>query len=87
MAEVRVEIADLDPAMRSALAECELTGKRTHFMRGDRTIAITISYDEYQALRETIELGEREPLRRELEEREAEVRRGDLLLPEDLFVE
>lgn len=87
MADRTVEISDLDPVMRQALAECELTGRRSLFMRGGRIVATVLSWDEYLALRETVALGSDQRLHERLERRNEQIRANDLLAPEDLFVE
>ena len=71
--------------MRQLVAECEVNGARTVFARNGRPVAILASYDEYLALRETIEIGKDEGLRRQLETSEEEVKRNALILPEALF--
>jgi PHD/YefM family antitoxin component YafN of YafNO toxin-antitoxin module len=83
--EKRLEILDLPPDVRQLVAECEVSGKRTLFARDGRPVAILISYDEYLALRETIEVSNNADLRRQIETAEDEVKRGAMMLPEDLF--
>ncbi|HEX9500167.1 MAG TPA: hypothetical protein VGA10_00800 [Thermoanaerobaculia bacterium] len=85
--EKRLEILDLPPDVRQLVAECEVSGKRTVFARDGRPVAILISHDEYLALRETIEVSNNADLRRQIETAEDEVKRGAMMLPEDLFVE
>jgi PHD/YefM family antitoxin component YafN of YafNO toxin-antitoxin module len=85
--EKRLELLDLPPDVRQLVAECEVSGKRTLFARDGRPVAILISYDEYLALRETIEVSNNADLRRQIELAEDEVKRGAMMLPEDLFVE
>ncbi|MDQ6801964.1 MAG: hypothetical protein M3041_14140 [Acidobacteriota bacterium] len=85
--EKRLEILDLPPDVRQLVAECEVSGKRTVFGRDGKPVAILISHDEYLALRETIEVSNNADLRRQIEIAEDEVKRGVMLLPEDLFVE
>ncbi|HXI14412.1 MAG TPA: hypothetical protein VNM92_17470 [Thermoanaerobaculia bacterium] len=87
MADRIVELSDLDPVMRKALAECELTGQRSLFLRNGRIVATVISWDEYLAMRETMQLVPDLELRARLDARDAEVRGGDLFGPEELFVE
>lgn len=70
--------------MKDLVAECELTGNRTVFRRGERAVAILVSHDEYVALRETIALMNDAELRQRLEDAEAEFARNDILLPEEL---
>jgi PHD/YefM family antitoxin component YafN of YafNO toxin-antitoxin module len=71
--------------VRELVGECELTGRHTIFYRNERPVAILISHDEYLALRETIEIAADVDLREGLERAEEEVKRGAMLLPEDLF--
>jgi PHD/YefM family antitoxin component YafN of YafNO toxin-antitoxin module len=85
--EKRLELLDLPPDVRQLVAECEVSGKRTVFARDGRAVAILISHDEYLALRETIEVSNNPDLRRQIETAEDEVKRGAMMLPEDLFVE
>jgi PHD/YefM family antitoxin component YafN of YafNO toxin-antitoxin module len=85
--EKRLEILDLPPDVRQLVAECEVSGKRTLFARDGRPVAILISHDEYLALRETIEVSNNADLRRQIETADDEVKRGAMMLPEDLFVE
>jgi PHD/YefM family antitoxin component YafN of YafNO toxin-antitoxin module len=83
--EKRLELLDLPPDVRQLVAECEVSGKRTVFARDGRPVAILISHDEYLALRETIEVSNNADLRRQIEIAEDEVKRGAMMLPEDLF--
>ena len=77
----------LDPAVAEFVRECELTGRRTILLRNDRAVAALVSWDEYVALRETVELASRPSIAREIELADQQARRNALLLPEDLFVE
>ncbi|HEX6177686.1 MAG TPA: type II toxin-antitoxin system RelE/ParE family toxin [Thermoanaerobaculia bacterium] len=70
--------------MRELVSECELTGRRTLFERNGRPVATLVSYDEYLALRETVEIAPDEGLRAMIESADEDVRRNALLLPEDL---
>ena len=83
--EKRLELLDLPPDVRQLVAECEVSGKRTIFERDGRPVAILISHDEYLALRETIDISNNADLRRQIETAEDEVKRGAMMLPEDLF--
>jgi PHD/YefM family antitoxin component YafN of YafNO toxin-antitoxin module len=83
--EKRLELLDLPPDVRQLVAECEVSGKRTVFARDGKPVAILISHDEYLALRETIEVSNNADLRRQIETAEDEVKRGAMMLPEDLF--
>ena len=84
-ADRHYEMLDLSDAVRELVADCELTGARTIFQRNGRAVAMLVSHDEYLALRETIEIANDAELRARLEAAEAEVARGAMLLPEDLF--
>ena len=83
--EKRLELIDLPPDVRQLVAECEVSGRRTEFARDGRPVAILISYDEYLALRETIDIFNNGELRKQIDAAEDEVKRRALLLPEDLF--
>jgi PHD/YefM family antitoxin component YafN of YafNO toxin-antitoxin module len=83
--EKRVNLLDLPPDVRQFVAECELTGKTTVFERNGRAVVILVSYDEYLALRETIDIANDAELRAAITTAEDEVKRGAMLLPEDLF--
>ncbi len=73
--------------MRELVGECELTGKRTLLERNGRPVAALVSYDEYLALRETVDIANDTILRGRIDAADEQVRRGAMLLPEDLLVE
>jgi mRNA-degrading endonuclease RelE of RelBE toxin-antitoxin system/PHD/YefM family antitoxin component YafN of YafNO toxin-antitoxin module len=77
----RLEILEQPDDVRALIGECELTGKRTVFERMGQPVATLISYDEYMALRETIDISNDPDLREEL----ALGEKQELLLTEDLF--
>jgi PHD/YefM family antitoxin component YafN of YafNO toxin-antitoxin module len=83
--EKRLELLDLPPDVRQLVAECEVSGKRTLFERDGKPVAILVSYDEYLALRETVDIANNPELRRQIDSAEDELRRNALILPEDLF--
>ena len=83
--EKRLDLLDLPPDVRQLVGECELTGRHTVFERNGRAVVILVSYDEYLALRETIDITNDATLRASIERAEEEVKRNALLLPEDLF--
>ena len=85
--EKRLELLELSPDVRQLVAECEVSGKRTRFDRDGKPVAILVSFDEYLALRETIDIGNDVELRKQIDAGEEELKRNALLLPEDLFVE
>ena len=85
--EKRLEILDQSDAVREIVAECELTGKRTLFERNGRAVAILVSYDEFVALRETIAILPDTDLRARIDAADDQIRRGAMLLPEELLVE
>jgi len=77
----------LDPAVAHFARDCELTGRRTILLRNDRAVAVLLSWDEYLALRETVELAARPALAAEIATADEQTRQNALILPEDLFVE
>ena len=83
--EKRLDLLDLPPDVRQLVGECELTGRHTVFERNGRAVVILVSYDEYLALRETIDITNDAALRASIDRGEEEVKRNALLLPEDLF--
>ena len=83
--EKRLDLLDLPPDVRQLVGECELTGRHTIFERNGRAVVILVSYDEYLALRETIDITNDAALRVSIERAEDEVKRNALLLPEELF--
>ena len=52
----RIDLLDLPEDSRDLVRECEAQGARTVFERNGRPVAVLVSYDEYMALRETIEI-------------------------------
>ncbi|GEM_PF-459495 len=76
-----IDILEQPDDVRALIAECELTGRKTLFERQEQPVAILISYDEYMALRETIDINNDAELR----ELAVEAEPGELSLPEDLF--
>jgi PHD/YefM family antitoxin component YafN of YafNO toxin-antitoxin module len=83
--EKRLDLLDLPPDVRQLVGECELTGRHTVFERNGRAVVILVSYDEYLALRETIDITNDAALRASIERAEDEVKRGAMMLPEELF--
>jgi len=71
--------------VRQLVAECEVSGKRTRFERDGKPVAILVSFDEYLALRETIDISNNAELRKQIDSAEEELKRNALMLPEDLF--
>ena len=52
----RLDILDLPESARDLIRECEAQGQQTWFERNGKPVAVLVSYDEYLALRETIEI-------------------------------
>jgi mRNA-degrading endonuclease RelE of RelBE toxin-antitoxin system/PHD/YefM family antitoxin component YafN of YafNO toxin-antitoxin module len=77
----RLDILEQPEDVRALVGECELTGKRTVFEREGRPVAALISYDEYMALRETIDINNDHELRQILDQDPSQ----ELFLTEDLF--
>ena len=82
--EKRIDILDLLPEVRELVGECELTGRRTLFLRNGRPAVVLVSHDEYLALKETIEIANDEVLRAQIAQGEAEGQRGAMMEVEDL---
>ena len=51
-----IEVLDLPEDARELVRECEVKGARTLLQRAGRPVAMLVSYDEYLALRETIDI-------------------------------
>ena len=81
----RLEILDLADEARELVRDCEITGKRTVFTRNGRDVAVLVSHDEYLALRETIEIAADPALRKQIARGAEAVKRGAMLLVEDLL--
>lgn len=80
-----LDLLDLPEDARDLVRECEARGQQTVFERGGRPVAILVSYDEYLALRETIDLMNAPLLYAKIEAADEEVRKGKVMLVEDLF--
>lgn len=78
-----LELIDLPDDVRDLVAECETSGKRTAFDRNGRTVAVLVSWDEYLALRETIDVSNDPQLVATLRRSEAEAERGAIEQPFD----
>lgn len=85
--EKNFEVLDLSGDLRNLVAECEISGRRALFRRGERPVALLISHDEYLALRETVSILGDAALRQRIESAESQAAGGALLQAEDLFVE
>ena len=51
-----IDLLDLSEETRDLIRETATKGERTFFERDGRPVAVLVSYDEYLALRETIEI-------------------------------
>ncbi len=83
--EKKLEILDLPDDIRALIAECEVTGTRTRFLRNGRPVAVLVSHDEYLALRETVEIVKDGQLLMKVTAAEEQVKRGAMLMVEDLL--
>jgi mRNA-degrading endonuclease RelE of RelBE toxin-antitoxin system/PHD/YefM family antitoxin component YafN of YafNO toxin-antitoxin module len=52
----RIDLLDLGEDARDLIRECEVRGTRTIFERNGRAVAILVSYDEFTAMRETLDI-------------------------------
>jgi len=82
--EKRIDILDLSTEVRELVGECELTGRRTLFLRNGRPVVALVSHDEWLALRETIDIANDEALRGHIAQGDEEARRGQVMEVEDL---
>ena len=87
MADQSRDLLSLEPEAMELLRECEVSGRRTVFLRDGRPGAILISYDEYTARRETVEPGGSDRYQAIIASADDELRRGAVLEAEDLVVE
>ena len=85
--EKRIDILDLPPDVRELVGECELTGRRTLFLRNGRAVVALVSHDEWLALRETIEIANDSVLREHIDRADEEAKRNALMAMEDLLEE
>jgi PHD/YefM family antitoxin component YafN of YafNO toxin-antitoxin module len=84
MMEKRIDILDLSTEVRELVGECELTGRRTLFLRNGRPVVALVSHDEWLALRETIDIANDDALRAHIAQGDEEARRGQVMEVEDL---
>jgi PHD/YefM family antitoxin component YafN of YafNO toxin-antitoxin module len=87
MKDNALDILSLDESLRRLVSETEILGRRTLFSRNGKRVAVLLSHDEFLALNETLDIATGEAIRSRLEIAEEQVRRGQLLAVEDLFVE
>jgi PHD/YefM family antitoxin component YafN of YafNO toxin-antitoxin module len=85
--EKRIDILDLPPEVRELVGECELTGRRTLFLRNGRPVVALVSHDEWLALKETIEISADAVLMAHIGRADGEVQRNALMAMEDLLEE
>ena len=84
MDDRKLDLHDLDGATQSLVRECEVSGRRTIFTRDGRPLATILSWDEFLALKETIEIGADDDLLSRIERAEDEIHINALMLVEDL---
>ena len=87
MADRTLDVLGLEKSLRELVGESELTGQRTIFTRNGKRVVTLVSYDEYLALRETIEIAADTAAMTRLRAAEEEVTRNRILAMEDLLVE
>lgn len=87
MADRSLDVLGLPESLRELVGECELTGQRTIFTRNGKKVVALVSYDEYLALRETIEIAADAGIMARLQGAEQDVARNRILAMEDLLVE
>jgi PHD/YefM family antitoxin component YafN of YafNO toxin-antitoxin module len=84
MEDTRIEIPEAPPEIRDVVAKCEVAGHRTLFTRDGRTVAVLVSWDEYLSLRETVDIAADPEEIAAIGRAEDELRRGAVILGEDL---
>lgn len=87
MADRTLDVLGLEKMLRELVGECELTGQRTIFTRNGKKVVALVSYDEYLALRETIEIAADAAAMERLRAAEDDVTSNRILAMEDLLVE
>src|SRR5436309_10381112 len=83
--EKRIDILDLPPEVRELVGECELTGRRTLFLRNGRPVVTLVSHDEWLALKETIDIGVDSVLLAHIASADEQTQRNALMAMEDLL--
>ena len=81
----RIDLLSLPDDARDLVRECEAKGERTIFERDGRAVAMLVSFDEYLALRETIDIANDSLLYAKIAAADEEATAGKLMLVEDLF--
>ncbi|HVR43801.1 MAG TPA: hypothetical protein VMS56_10200 [Thermoanaerobaculia bacterium] len=80
----KIEIETLPDGLRASVLECEVTGRRAVLARAGRPVAVVASWDEYVALRETIEIAASGEIVKALAAADAELARGEVRSLEQL---
>ena len=73
-----IEVFDLPDDAREMVRECEIRGARTLLTRNGRAVAMLVSYDEFMAMHETIDIANDASLGALLNAAEEEAQRGAL---------
>ncbi|HEX7706299.1 MAG TPA: hypothetical protein VF701_07570 [Thermoanaerobaculia bacterium] len=81
----KLDLLELPDEARDLLRECEVQGTRSLFEREGRPVAVLISYDEYLAMSETIEIASDSLLFARISGADEDARKGKMLLVEDLI--
>lgn len=84
MADRATELDDIESSLRDLVIECEVTGRRTLFARGGRGVAILASYDEWVAMKDTIDVLGDPAVMRDLEVAEDELKRNAMIAAGEL---
>ena len=75
----RIDLLDLPEDARDLVRDCEAKGERTIFERSERPVAVLVSWDEYLALRETIEIANDSLFFARLAEADQQIERGEFI--------
>lgn len=83
----QIDVTDLPDTTREIVRECQITGRRTAFTHNGANVAVLVTWDEYLALRETIDISRDETLRGRIETAGRAIRGNDMLLIDDLIAD
>jgi mRNA-degrading endonuclease RelE of RelBE toxin-antitoxin system/PHD/YefM family antitoxin component YafN of YafNO toxin-antitoxin module len=74
-----VDLLDLSDEVRDLVRECEAKGAQTVFERNGRAVSVLVSWDEYLALRETIEIANDPLFFAHLAEADQQIENGEFI--------
>lgn len=84
MTDRTLDAGDLEAPFHDLVMETEVTGRRALFLRNGRGVAILASYDEWIAMKDTIDVLGDPALLRDIESAETQLRNGEQCSLEEL---